>query len=97
MISDKKEIISILQNIKPALFSSYPIKVLGLFGSVVRDDFGKNSDIDILVDFYEPVGIEFIDLADELERVLQRKVDLVSKKGIKKKYLERIEKDLIYV
>jgi predicted nucleotidyltransferase len=57
----------------------------------------ENSDIDILVEFTKPVGIEFIDLADELEKMLKSKVDLVSKNGIKPKYYEAIKKDLIYV
>ena len=43
------------------------------------------------------MGIEFIDLAGELEAILHRKVDLVSKNGIKPKYLEEIKKDLVYV
>jgi len=97
MNNEKSEIIALLQTNKPALFSNYPIKRLGIFGSVVRNDFNQDSDIDILVDFNKPVGIEFIDLADELEKILQRKVDLVSLKGIKPRYLRSIEKDLIYV
>jgi predicted nucleotidyltransferase len=70
---------------------------LGLFGSVVRDDFNSNSDIDIMVDFSEPIGIEFVDLADELEVELKRKVDLVSKKGIKPQYFDAIHSEIIYV
>jgi predicted nucleotidyltransferase len=54
-------------------------------------------DIDILVEFRKPIGIEFIDLADELEEILKLKVDLVSKKGIKDKYLKSIETELEYV
>jgi uncharacterized protein len=50
-----------------------------------------------LVDFDQPVGIEFIDLANELEEILKRKVDLVSRHGVKPRYLKEIEKDLIYV
>jgi predicted nucleotidyltransferase len=42
-------------------------------------------------------GIEFIDLAEELEKILNRKVDLVSKNGVKPKYFDEIQKDLIYV
>ena len=60
---------NILRQVKPHLAAKYHINTLGLFGSIVRDDFSANSDIDILVDFRRPIGIEFIDLADELERV----------------------------
>ena len=86
-----------LLSIKPFLVTKYHVSELGLFGSVVRDDFSPMSDIDIMVDFSRPVGIEFIDLADELERQLDRKVDLVSRKGIKPKYFDAIQPDIIYV
>jgi predicted nucleotidyltransferase len=86
-----------LELIKPSLVSRYHVSELGLFGSVVRDDFSPESDIDIIVDFSRPIGIEFIDLADELEAQLGRKVDLVSKKGIKPQYFKAIQSDVIYV
>jgi len=50
-----------------------------------------------LVEFNKPVGIEFIDLANELESILNLKVDLVSRNGVKTKYFGSIENDLIYV
>ncbi len=93
----KHNIYKVLEQNKDLLFSQYPIKSIGLFGSAVREDFQGNSDIDILVDFNEPIGMEFIDLADTLEKILNHKVDLVSRNGIKPKYFKEIEKDLIYV
>ena len=91
------QIKTIINKNKPDLVKRYPIKSIGIFGSFSRNDFNENSDIDILVEFSEPIGIEFIDLANELEKLLQHKVDLVSKNGIKPKYLKAIEKDLSYV
>nr|WP_231876016.1 nucleotidyltransferase family protein [Mucilaginibacter sp. L294] len=82
---------------KTELVERYPIASLGLFGSVVRDDFTENSDIDIIVDFNQPIGIEFVTLADELEKKLKRKVDLVSRGGIKDKYFRVIEPEIVYV
>ncbi len=55
------------------------------------------SDIDIIVDFNQPVGIEFIDLAEYIELQLQKKVDLVSRKGVKDKYFKAIEQEIVYV
>jgi predicted nucleotidyltransferase len=75
----------------------YPIKTIGLFGSVVRDDFTDNSDIDVIVEFTRPVGMEFIELADRLEDILQRRVDLVSKKGLKERTFEFIKNEIEYV
>jgi predicted nucleotidyltransferase len=88
---------NILSYLKPELVKKYPIASIGLFGSIVRDDFTESSDIDIIVDFNDKIGIEFITLADELELKLNHKVDLVSRGGIKKKYLDVIEPEIIYV
>ena len=86
-----------LRQIKPKLSEKYHVNLIGLFGSIVRADFKPESDIDIMVDFSQPIGIEFIDLADELEKLLDRKVDLVSKAGIRPQYYRAIESDLLYV
>ncbi|MDB5141464.1 MAG: polymerase beta domain protein region [Mucilaginibacter sp.] len=86
-----------LEGLKPELMKRYPISSMGLFGSIVRDDFGKDSDIDIIVDFNGKIGIEFVDLADELEENLHRKVDLVSRGGIQDRYFNFIKSEIIYV
>jgi uncharacterized protein len=92
------EILNILREIKPELVSRFAVANLGVFGSAVRDDFSETtSDIDILVDFSKPIGIEFIDLAEFIEKRIQRKVDLVSKNAIRAQYFSKIQNDLIYV
>jgi predicted nucleotidyltransferase len=91
------QIIKLLQSNKQALFGQYPLTEIGVFGSVVRDDFTEKSDIDIIIDYNKPMGIEFIDLANTLEKIVHRKVDLVSKKGIKLNYFKQIENEIIYV
>jgi predicted nucleotidyltransferase len=90
-------ILQILKLRQPALKQKYNVKFLAVFGSMSRGDYHKDSDIDILVDFSEPIGIRFVDLADELENILQHKVDLVSRNAIKPKYYSLIEKELKYV
>jgi hypothetical protein len=92
-----QEIKAILSENKEQLKQKFPIKSLGIFGSFTRNDHTKKSDVDILVEFESPVGLEFIDLADELEKLLNLKVDLVSRKAINPKMMEYISKDLIYV
>jgi uncharacterized protein len=91
------DIKNILQQLKPELEQKFHVRSIGLFGSVVRADFSPTSDIDILVDFSQPVGIEFINLAEYMEQKLRKKVDLVSRNGIKYKYLKAIESEIIYV
>ena len=92
-----EEVQSILQQLKPELMSKYGISTLGLFGSIVRDDFTDQSDIDIVVSFSKPIGSDFITLAYELEEKLNRKVDLVSINGIKPRYMEVIKPEILYV
>jgi len=86
-----------LRQVKQQLAEKYHVNSIGLFGSIVRADFNPESDIDIMVDFSQPIGIEFIDLADDLEKLLDRKVDLVSKAGIRPQYYQAIESDIRYV
>jgi predicted nucleotidyltransferase len=91
------EIQNLLYLLKPKLVLKYPIASIGLFGSIVRDDFTPESDIDIIVEFNGKIGIEFVDLANELEKKLNWKVDLVSRGGIKPNYLAVIDPQIIYI
>ena len=64
----------------------YPVRELALFGSVLRDDFRADSDIDMLVEFEPnaPVGMLMLArMQRELSEILHRKVDLVLKRGLK--------------
>ncbi|PCE66528.1 nucleotidyltransferase family protein [Sediminicola luteus] len=92
-----EEIKTILLQNKSHLYSKYPIKSLAIFGSYARKDQNEQSDLDLLVEFNDKIGIRFIDLAEELEILFGFKIDLVSKNGIKEKYLKSIKSDLIYV
>ena len=92
-----KEVIAKLQDNKPLLLDKYPIRSLAIFGSHARNEQAEDSDLDILVEFDEKIGLQFIDLADELELLLGRRIDLMSKGGIKEKYFQNIKQDLIYV
>lgn len=94
----KARILEILKDRKPDLQKRYPISELGLFGSYARGDFNEHSDIDILVDFNARIdGFDYIRLAHELEDAFKYKIDMVSRKGIKPKYLPFVEKSLIHV
>jgi len=94
---NRQSILNTLQSAKPMLEQKYGISALALFGSYSRNDAALGSDVDVMVDFSKPIGVAFIDLADELEQILQVRVDLVSRKGIKPKYYKSIESELIYV
>ena len=92
-----KEIKKLLDNHKQELKDRYHIKNIGLFGSIVRGDATAKSDVDILVEFEKPIGLDFVMLADELEEIIGVKVDLVTPNAIKPRMLEYIRQDLVYV
>ena len=79
------------------LESKYKVKKLGIFGSYARGEQSTESDVDILVEFESPVGFEFIDLADELEKILNKRIDLVSANAVKPRLKKYILQDITYV
>lgn len=94
----RDQILNILKREKATLQKQYSLSELGLFGSYARGDNHSDSDIDILVDFSERIDrFEFIRLAHYFEDIFNSKIDLVSRDGIKTKYLPFVEKSLIHV
>lgn len=95
----REQILETLRKRKPELQRRYPLSALGLFGSYARGDYGFESDIDILVDFSGAIdGFQYIRLAHELQDLFHpKKVDVVSRGGIKPPYLPFVEKSLIHV
>ena len=75
----------------------YDLKSIALFGSIAREEAKEKSDIDILVEFEKPIGLDFVLLADEFEEILVLKSMLVTQKALKPKMLEYIKQDLQYV
>jgi hypothetical protein len=80
----------------PELATRYHVKSLGIFGSYVRDEQTSRSDLDILVEFAQtPNLFEFMDLERHLIELLGIKVDLVSRKALKKRIGQRILKEVV--
>jgi hypothetical protein len=76
----------------------YGLKTIGLFGSFVRGEQKKNSDLDILVEFERPIGIfKFLELEEYLSDLLGVKVDLVSRKALKPRIGKRILEEAIFL
>lgn len=96
MIS-KAEIINKLQELKPTLQTVYSIKEIGLFGSFSNDSFDGKSDIDILVELYQPIGWKFFSLEIFLEKTFGRKIDLVTKSALKEQIRDKILKQVYFV
>jgi len=69
---------------KAVLERQYNVKEIGVFGSVVRGEDKGTSDVDVLVEFGEPIGLfKFLELEEYLSNLIGRQVDLVSKKALK--------------
>ena len=84
------EIENILKNHKDILARRFHLKDMGVFGSFARGEETPASDVDILVEFSEPIGWEFIELKEYLEDILGRRVDLVTKNALKKQLRDEI-------
>jgi predicted nucleotidyltransferase len=80
-VEDIKEII---QQHRDDLQMQFGVAEIGLFGSYVRGEQAENSDVDIPVEFEKPVGFfKFLELEEYLEKLIDLKVDLVTKKALK--------------
>ena len=90
-----EEILATLREQRPALSLRYPIRRLALFGSWARGDAREDSDVDVLVEVEPSIGLRFVELGDELEKALGRRVDLVSRRAIRPSLWKRIEPELI--
>jgi uncharacterized protein len=97
-IMGKPEIIDIIKNSKPEMVALYGVNTVGLFGSYVRGQQRKKSDIDILVSFNREIDLfDFIDLREYLEKRLHQKVDLVMESALKPAIGKRILSEVEYV
>jgi predicted nucleotidyltransferase len=94
---DQKDIENKLKTLKPILSDKYSVERIGYFGSYSRNEQTDKSDIDILVDFRKPIGWDFFDLQELLEKELKIKVDLVSIRALKEQLRDIILKQVRYV
>ncbi|MGH2633615.1 MAG: nucleotidyltransferase family protein [Tepidiformaceae bacterium] len=68
------------------------IRKLSLFGSILRDDFGPDSDVDVLVEFEEgkTPGLEYFTMGDELSELLGRRLDFLTEQGISRYFVAEV-------
>lgn len=90
------EVQNIKNKITPILKEQEFVLRASLFGSFARGDNDKKSDVDILIKISKPIDLlDFFDLREKLEKVLSKKVDLVSEDAVVSNFREYIYKDLI--
>ena len=91
---------SILRQHLPEVQQKYQVRELGIFGSFVRGEQTDTSDVDVLVGFDPDARfglLTFCQLENDLSELLQRKVDLVMKDGLKPHIGDRILQEVIYL
>jgi len=93
----RNEILEKLKELKPFLYKEYGVKEIGLFGSYSENEQNEESDIDILVEFEKPIGWKFFTLEKYLEDTFKRRVDLVTKRALKKQLKERIINQTLFL
>jgi predicted nucleotidyltransferase len=82
----------------PELERCYKVKTLGVFGSYIRGERHKGSDLDLLVEFYDPPSLlKFIEMQYYLSDLLGIKVDMVMKDALKPAIGKRVLKEVIAV
>jgi len=98
MISAADKIKSTLAAHLPGLQKKYFVDRLALFGSVTRSDFdAEKSDVDVLIEFSKTDLDAYLNLAEELEKILGKKVDLITKDSLKPRHWEYLKDKLVYV
>ncbi len=81
------------------LQEKYKVKSIAIFGSRAREEEREESDVDIILEFSEPIGWEIVEIKEYLESLLSLKVDILTYKAVLRKpsLWDSIKEDLIYV
>jgi predicted nucleotidyltransferase len=86
-----------LQQIKPVLAEKFHVSEIGYFGSYVTGNQTANSDLDLIVEFSQPIGWSFFTLESFLEQALGLRIDLVTKSALKSRIKESILNQVKYI
>ncbi len=97
-MTKQQRIIEILKEHKHGLARQFKLKDIGIFGSYLRGEQNKKSDLDILVEFKETPGfLKFIELEEYLSKATGLKVDLVMRRALKPDLKKYILKEVVYI
>jgi len=78
------------------LESGFHVERIGIFGSYARSEETDSSDVDILVELSQPIGLNLVDLIYFLEEKIGERVDLVTVKSLRSEFEEAILKEVVY-
>jgi len=98
IMSHIKDVRQKIRNLKPIIRERYKVKTIGVFGSYVRGEAKEKSDLDVLVDFSEPISLlKFVELENFLSDSIGVKVDLVMKNALKPRIGKHILEEVVAV
>ena len=93
-MQDLESVIQLLRRSLPELKDRFSVSKIGVFGSYVKGNQSDNSDLDIYIEFDRVPGLEFMELTELLENIVQKKVDLLTPSGLKSIRNNRIRNDI---
>ena len=98
-IKRENPVIKKMRDAFPSIRDTYGIRKIGIFGSYARGEQNRNSDVDILVDFTEGNATfdNFMALAEDLENLLEKRVDLLTLSGVDRYIRSRVESEVIWI
>ena len=91
----KKHIVETLIKQLPMLQKEFKVRQIGLFGSFSQNLANEQSDIDLIIEFYEPIGLDFIRLCDHLESLFNKKVDILTPEGLKSIRIKSVKDNIL--
>lgn len=96
--STSQEVLMKLKALGPAITARYKVKKIGVFGSFVRGEQNANSDIDILVEFEKEADLfDLMGVSLMLEEELQRKVDVIPQRALRKEFRKTVLRETVVV
>jgi predicted nucleotidyltransferase len=95
---NKQAVLTELSEYAAEIRKRFSVKAISIFGSIVRDEAGDDSDVDVLVAFEHKATFDgFMDLKFYLEELLGRRVDLVTENALRPQMRRAIQEELIRV
>ncbi len=89
-----ERIVELLREHYPILAAEYGVKKIGVFGSYAKGTPQETSDVDLIVEFERPIGFRFMEFVEHLERLLNRKVDVLTPAGVQGIRVVRVARDI---
>lgn len=96
-VKDLNEIMDRIKARKAYLQKRFKVRTIAVFGSFIRGEQKRGSDVDVLVEFEEVPGLDFFALWDYLERILKKKIDLTTKSALRKEITGKILNEAVYI